>query len=90
MNGPIAWFARNGVVGNLLLVVIIAAGALTLTRLNSTLLPDVTLELVTVTVPYRGAAPSEVEQSVCVLVEEELQGVRGIEKITATAGEGLA
>ena len=90
MNGPIAWFARNGVVGNLLLVVIVASGAITLTQLNSTLLPDVTLELVTVTVPYRGAAPSEVEQSVCVLVEEELQGVRGIEKITATASEGLA
>ncbi len=89
MNGPIAWFARNGVIGNLLLLVIVASGAIALTGLNSTLLPDVTLDLVTVMVPYRGADPSEVEQSVCVPVEEALQGIRGIKKITATASEGL-
>ena len=89
MTGPIAWFARNGVVGNLLLIVIIASGVIALNGLSSTLLPDANLDLVTVTVPYRGAAPSEVEQSVCVLVEEALLGVRGIKKITATANEGL-
>ena len=89
MTGPIAWFVRNGVVGNLLLAVIIAAGVLSLNGLNSTLLPDVALDLVTVTVPYRGADPSEVEQSVCVPVEEALQGIQGIQKVTATASEGL-
>ena len=89
MNGPIAWFARNGVVGNLLLIGIVVAGGLSLAGLNSTLFPDVTLDVVTVTVPYRGAAPPEVEESVCVLVEEAIQGIDGINKITSTASEGV-
>ena len=89
VNGLIAWFARNSIVGNLLLLVIIAAGGLALSQLNSTILPDVTLDVVTVTVPYRGAAPPEVEESICVLVEEAVQGVEGIKKVTTTAFEGL-
>ena len=89
MNGPIAWFARNGVVGNLVLLVIIGAGGLSLAGLNSTLFPDVTLDVVTVTVPYRGAAPPDVEESICVLVEEAIQGIEGINKITSTADESV-
>ena len=89
MNGPVAWCARNGVVGNLLLFVIVAAGALSIAGLNSTLFPDVTLDVVTVSVPYRGASPPDVEESVCVLVEEALQGIEGVNKITSTADEGV-
>lgn len=89
MKGPIAWFAQNGVVGNLLLLVIVAAGGLALSQLNSTLFPDVTLDIVTVSVTYRGAAPPEVEESVCILIEEAVQGIEGIKKVTTTAYEGL-
>ena len=89
MNGPVAWFARNGVVGNLLLLAIVAAGGLSIAGLNSTLFPEVTLDVVTVTVPYRGAAPPDVEESICVLVEEAIQGVEGVNKITSTADEGV-
>ncbi len=89
MNGPIAWFARNGVVGNLLLIVIVGAGGISIASLNSTLFPDVTLDVVTVTVPYRGAAPPDVEESICVLVEEAIQGIEGINKITSSADEGV-
>ncbi|MDE0263586.1 MAG: efflux RND transporter permease subunit, partial [Bryobacterales bacterium] len=89
MNGPVAWCARNGVVGNLLLFVIVAAGGLSIAGLNSTLFPDVTLDVVTVSVPYRGASPPDVEESVCVLVEEALQGIEGVNKITSTADEGI-
>ena len=89
MNGPIAWFARNGVVGNLILLVIVAAGGISIASLNSTLFPDVTLDVITVTVPYRGAAPPEVEESISVLVEEAIQGIDGVNKVTSTADEGV-
>ena len=89
MNGPIAWFARNGVIGNLLLIVIVGAGGISIASLNSTLFPDVTLDVVTVTVHYRGAAPPDVEESICVLVEAAIQGIEGINKITSSAHEGV-
>ena len=42
--------------------------------------PEFEAELISVTVPYRGAAPEE--------VEEALQGLEGVKRITSTASEG--
>ena len=39
--------------------------------------------------PYLGAAPEEVEQAVCVRLEEAIQGLEGIKQITSTASEGM-
>ena len=40
-------------------------------------------------VPYLGAAPEEVEEAVCVRVEEAVEGVDGIDRIITRAGEGM-
>jgi multidrug efflux pump subunit AcrB len=39
-------------------------------------------------VPYLGASPAEVEEAVCVRVEEAIQGIDGIKRITSAAVEG--
>ena len=88
MKGLIAWFARNSVVANLLLAVIVAAGAITLGSLKKEVFPEITLDSVTVSAEYRGAAPEEVEEAICLRVEEAIQGIEGIKKITSTANEG--
>ena len=90
MRGVIAWFARNSVVANLMLFVIVAAGALTVGDLKKEIFPSFTLDSVSISVKYRGAAPEEVEEAICVRVEEAIQGIEGIKKITATAREGSA
>ncbi|HPF71087.1 MAG TPA: efflux RND transporter permease subunit, partial [Candidatus Krumholzibacteria bacterium] len=45
--------------------------------------------MITVTVPYLGATPGEVEEAVCVRIEEAVQGVDGIKKITSSSAEGI-
>ena len=90
MKGVIGWFARNGVAANLMLLVIVASGAIVLTDLRQEIFPEFSLDLIAVTVEYRGAAPEEVENAVCLRLEEALQGVDGIKKMTATANEGRA
>ena len=90
MKGVIGWFARNGVAANLLLVVIVVAGAITLTDLKQEVFPEFSLDIITVTTQYRGASPEDVEEGVCVRIEEALQGVDGIKEMTATATEGSA
>ena len=90
MKGLIAWFARNNVVANLLLFVIVAAGAITLIDLKKEVFPEFSLDTVTITMDYRGAAPEEVEEAICVRIEEAIQGLVGIKKMTATAREGSA
>jgi len=45
--------------------------------------------MVTVSVPYRGASPAEVEEGVCIRVEEAIASVEGIKRIRAVASEGI-
>jgi multidrug efflux pump subunit AcrB len=88
VKGIIDWFARNGVAANLLMVLIIAGGLVALPQIQQKSFPDINIEVVMITVPYLGAAPEEVEQGVCIRIEEEIQGINGIEKLSSTAAEG--
>ena len=88
MKGPIAWFAKNPVAANLLMVVILLGGLLTALRSKPEVFPEFSLDMITVSVSYLGAAPEEVEEAVIIRVEEAIQGVDGIKRITSTASEG--
>ena len=89
MNGMIAWFARNSVAANLLMVFIIVGGLIASFSVNSEPRPEISTDRINIEVPYLGAAPEEVEQAVCVRLEEAIQGLEGIEQITSTASEGM-
>ena len=89
MNGMIAWFTRNSVAANLLIVFIIVGGLIASFSVNSEPHPEVSLDRINIEVPCLGAAPEEVEQAVCVRVEEAIQGLEGIEQVTSTASEGM-
>ncbi|MCH9649146.1 MAG: efflux RND transporter permease subunit [Deltaproteobacteria bacterium] len=88
MNGAIAWFAKNHVASNLLMTVIIVAGLMSLVGLKQEVFPEVASETITITVPYLGAAPEEVEEGVCQRIEERIQDLEGIKEIRSTASEG--
>ena len=88
MNGLIAWFAKNSVAANLLLVLIVLGGLFTLGDLRQEIYPEISLDAVQVGVVYYGASPREVEAAICIPVEEALQGVEGIRKIASTARDG--
>lgn len=87
-RGPIAWMARNSVAANLLMIVILAGGALGVTRIKQETFPAFDLDLVRVTVPYPGASPGEVEQGIILAVEEAVRGVDGVKRVTSGASEG--
>lgn len=88
MRGIVAWFARNPVAANLLMFLIGVGGLLSIPRLQQKTFPDVDIDVISVAVPYLGAAPEEVEQGVCIRIEEEIHGLNGIEKLTSSAAEG--
>ncbi|MDG2123722.1 MAG: efflux RND transporter permease subunit, partial [Verrucomicrobiales bacterium] len=85
----IAWFARNTVASNLLMLAIIFAGGYTLlsNKIPLEVFPEMESNIVNVTVPYRGGTPEEVEESVVVKIEEAIADVEGIEQMISTAGE---
>lgn len=90
MHGLIAWFARNSVAANLLMIFIIVWGLSALaTRIPLEVFPSFELDSVNVNIPFRGATPSEVELGVTVKVEEAIQSVEGIKSMTSMANEGV-
>jgi len=89
LNGIIAWFARNGVAANLLMVSILGLGIFSYQGINKKMFPEFNPNSIQVVVPHLGAAPVEVEQSVILKVEEALEDIEGIKRITSTANEGL-
>ncbi|KPP91221.1 efflux RND transporter permease subunit [Erythrobacter sp. HL-111] len=89
MNGMIAWMARNGVAANLLMMLLLVAGAVSVQQIPTKVFPEFTLSAVQVEVEYRGASPEEIEDSVIQPIEEAIEAVEGVDAITATAAEGL-
>ncbi|MHC4573112.1 MAG: efflux RND transporter permease subunit, partial [Planctomycetota bacterium] len=87
-KGLLSWFASNHVAANLLMFLIIAAGFLTIFTIKVEFFPEFTLDMITVTVPYRGASPTDVEDGVVLRVEEAVAAVDGAKRLAATAAEG--
>ncbi len=85
----ISWFARNGVASNLLMLILVVGGLLSMYSIKVELFPQFSLDMITVQVPFRGAAPEEVETNVIKRIEERIQDLDGIKQITSTAIEGL-
>lgn len=88
LTGIIAWFARNSVAANLLMIFIVVVGIFSYQGLNKKMFPDFNPNSIVVAVPHLGAAPEEVEESVILKVEEALEDIEGIKRITSIASEG--
>ena len=50
--------------------------------------PDITIPIINVSVVYPGASPEDIEESICVKVEEQVQGINGLKRITSSSNEG--
>lgn len=69
-------------------LIILVSGYLSLNKLGVDLFPNVTIPVVTVTVPYPGAAPNEIETLIAKPVEDELSTISGVKRIRSTCSEG--
>ncbi|MBL4575348.1 MAG: efflux RND transporter permease subunit [Opitutaceae bacterium] len=87
-EGIIAWFARNHVAANLLMMVILFAGITTAFTIKKEMFPEMESQRVSINVPYRGGTPIEVEEGVIIRIEEAIQGIDGIKEITSIAQSG--
>ena len=89
MERVIGWFVDNPVAANLMMFIFLVGGAISLATMHREEFPSIEPGIVSVTVPYLGAAPEEVEQAVCIRIEESVEGVRGIDRMQSFANEGV-
>ena len=90
MSGPIAWFVRNPIAANLLMIVLLVGGLYGAVTVQKEVQPPFELDVVEVSVSYPGASPEEVESGILMPVEEAVLGIQGIHELTSRAREGSA
>jgi len=88
-GGFIALFAQHRVAANLLMLLMILAGAGGVMKLNTQFFPSFEIDIVTVQIVWSGAAAEDVERSVVLPVEDELSSVNGIDTVYATASQSM-
>ena len=89
MKGIIAWFAGNSVAANLLMFGVVVLGLGVLPSLRQEVVPTIVVDSVVIQMPYPGAAPEEIEKSICMRIEENVQGLSGVDEVTSTASESM-
>ena len=85
-----AWAIRNPVPPILLFVCLIALGLYSFSRLPITMMPNIDLPLISVTITDGGSAPSELETQVTKPVEDAVAGISGVRHIYSTVTDGVS
>ncbi|WP_024298130.1 efflux RND transporter permease subunit [Methylomicrobium lacus] len=79
--GLLAWFAANPVAANLLMLLILAGGVLGVFGVGKEVFPRFSPHQIEVSAVFPGAGPSEVEESVCIPLEEAIHDLPGIKHL---------
>lgn len=87
-NPVVAWFARNSVAANLLMVVAFVGGVFAYFNMEQKLFPVIPVSGASVSVAWQGAAPQDVEEQIITRLEEAVADLDGLERITSIANEG--
>ncbi len=88
MNGLIAWWARNSVAANLVMVGIFVAGTIGFSQMEREMDPQVRFPGLQIEVSWPGAAPQEVEEQIVARIEEAVRDLDAVEWVRSTSAEG--
>ena len=83
-------FVNHRTLANVLMLAFIGMGLYALPRLQKETFPRFESNKVQVAMTYRGASAEDVEQGICLSIEDAIDGVQNIRKVTCTAQEGSA
>ncbi len=84
----ISLFAQHKVAANLLMLILLLTGLVSLTRLNTQFFPNFVLDTITVRTEWRGASSEDVEDAISSRLEQELRTVDFVKKMTSTSSFG--
>jgi len=82
------WSISNHVAVNLIMTFVVVAGVITLMNMRREMFPQFALDMINIGVTYPGATPTEVEEGICIKIEEKIKGIEGISRITSSSREG--
>ena len=89
MKRILAAFAGNTVFANILLVMFFFIGGLALKGMVRETFPEFSLDMITITVPFPGADPEEVEEGIARKLEDAVEGIEGVKQYTTHSRENV-
>ena len=81
---------NNSVLINILMIAVLVLGGLSLSRLPREQFSEVPFFWVNIAVPYPGVSAEDVEKSVTIRIENEMDGLDKLDEIVSTTQEGLS
>ncbi len=81
---------RNRTTIAVLGLIIILMGGYSYMSLPREAFPDIPIPHILVTTTYEGVSPEDIETSVTMKIEKELNGVRGVKEIRSSSAEGIS
>ena len=89
MKRVMAAFASNTVFANIVLVLIFLSGGIAVKSMIRETFPEFSLDMITISVPFPGADPEEVEEGISQKIEEAIEGLEGIKQYTTQSSENV-
>lgn len=90
MRRLIKVFIKNTFWVNLLILLIFTFGIIAGLRINSSFFPKQDTKFIKIEAYFPGASPEEMEKGVTLKIEDNLQGVSGIDRVTSVSRENQA
>ena len=90
MRDLIKYFVKYPVSANVIMILIIIFGCMGLFNLRKTFFPERTAKIIIVDAVFPGASPLEIEQMVTLKIEDNIDGITGIKRITSKSLENTS
>ncbi len=85
MRSITKFFISHPAIANLCVLLIVVLGGLRLMQTQTTYFPKAKVRFIDIAVVYPGATPEQVEEGVVLKIEEELKGVKGVDRVTSSS-----
>ena len=90
MRNFIKYFVKYPVSANVIMLLIIIFGSMGLFNLRKTFFPERSAKIIIVDAVFPGASPLEIEQMVTLKIEDNIEGITGIKRITSKSLENTS
>lgn len=90
MKKLVAFFIANPIWGNAFVFLTVIFGVLSMLNMRKSFFPEIENRIITINVMYPGASPEEMEVGVTTKIEQALEGLVGVKKMTSNSAENMA
>ncbi|MBQ0786748.1 MAG: efflux RND transporter permease subunit, partial [Oceanihabitans sp.] len=87
MRKLITYFIKYHVAVNIFILAFIGFGILGILSLKSSFFPLVESKIINISVTYPGASPQEIEEGIVLQIEDNLKGLKGVDRVTSVSRE---